>query len=192
MIVTRDAAVAERCRLMRLHGINRDPYERYASPKMSCHYEVVAPGYKYNMTDLAASLGIHQLKKAWTFQRRREQMAGVYDEALRGLPLVIPPSAPAGDIHSRHLYVVRIQPEALVSRDRFIEQMRERGIGCSVHFIPLHLHPYWRDCYGLKPHDFPHALSLYEQAVSLPLYTKMTDSDQERVIEAVKTILGDG
>jgi len=190
MIVTRDAAVAERCRLMRLHGINRDPYERYATPKPTCHYEVMAPGFKYNMTDLAASLGIHQLKKAWSFQRRRKEMAGIYDEAFRGLPLAIPPPAPDGDIHSRHLYVVRILPEAPVSRDRFIELMVEQGIGCSVHFIPLHLHPYWRDRYDLKPRDFPHALCLYEQAVSLPLYTKMTEADQERVIGVVRKILG--
>jgi dTDP-4-amino-4,6-dideoxygalactose transaminase len=192
MIVTKDPAIAERCRLMRLHGISQDAFERYHSPRPTWQYEVVAPGYKYNMTDLAASLGIHQLKKSWAFRTRREEMAGLYDESFRGLPLITPPRAPAGDIHAWHLYVVRILPEAPVSRDRFIELMAEEGIGCSVHFIPLHLHPYWRDRYGLRPDDFPHALNLYRQAVSLPLYTKMTHSDQERVIEGVKKILGDG
>jgi dTDP-4-amino-4,6-dideoxygalactose transaminase len=192
MLVTRDPAIAERCRIMRLHGISRDAFDRYTSPKPSWHYEVVAPGYKYNMTDLAASIGIHQLNKAWSFQKRRAEMAAIYDEAFRELPLVTPPHTLAGDIHAWHLYVVQILPDAPVSRDRFIELMAEQGIGCSVHFIPLHLHPYWRNRYDLKPDDFPHALNLYRKAVSLPLYTKMSDEDQERVIKAVSKILGHG
>jgi dTDP-4-amino-4,6-dideoxygalactose transaminase len=141
------------------------------------------------MTDLAASLGIHQLRKAHAFQARRAELAARYTEAFEGLPLTRPPDAPAGDVHAWHLYVVRLQDEARVSRNRFIEQMAESGIGCSVHFIPLHLHPYWRDRYGLKPEDFRNALLTYQRAVSLPLYTRMRREDQERVVDAVRDIL---
>ena len=190
MVVTRDSEVAKRCRIMRLHGISRDAFDRYTSTKPSWHYEVVAPGCKYNMTDLAASLGIHQLKKAWVFQKKREAMAMRYDEAFGDLPIILPPKAPAGDMHAWHLYVIRLTDDAPVTRDRFIERMAEKGIGCSVHFIPLHLHPYWRDRYNLKPEDFPHAQHAYEHVVSLPLYTKMTNEDQKRVIQAVKELLG--
>ena len=190
MIVTRDPELAKRCRTMRLHGISRDAFDRYTSTKPAWHYEVVAPGYKYNMTDIAASLGIHQLRKANLFQQKRQAMVARYDEALQGLPLLLPPHGPAGDIHAWHLYVVRLTDAAPVNRDRFIELMAEQGIGCSVHFIPLHLHPYWRDRYSLKSEDFPHALHTYERAVSLPLYTKMETGDQERVIRAVQEILG--
>ena len=189
MIVTKDPEVADRCRIMRLHGISHDAFDRYTSPKASWYYEVVAPGYKYNMTDLAASLGIHQLRKAHAFQARRAELAARYDEAFEGLPLTRPPGAPVGDAHAWHLYVIRLQDAAGISRDRFIEQMAEKGIGCSVHFIPLHLHPYWRDRYGLKPEDFPNALHAYQRAVSLPLYTRMRREDQERVIDAVHGIL---
>ena len=119
-------------------------------------------------------------------------MAAQYDEAFKDLPLILPPKAPAGDIHAWHLYVIRLKDEVKVSRNRFIELMAEKGIGCSVHFIPLHIHPYWRDRYQLKPEDFPNALHAYEKAVSLPIYTKMTELDQERVVEAVKSILGNG
>lgn len=189
MLVTRNPEIAKRCRIMRLHGISRDAFDRYTSTKPSWHYEVVAPGFKYNLTDIAASLGIQQLKKAWRFQKRREEMAANYDEALKGLPLALPPKPPSGDVHSWHLYVIRLGDEVKVSRDRFIEMMAEKGIGCSVHFIPLHLHPYWRDTYNLQPNDFPSALNVYEKAVSLPLYTKMTAADQIRVITAVREIL---
>ncbi|HXE95881.1 MAG TPA: DegT/DnrJ/EryC1/StrS family aminotransferase [Dongiaceae bacterium] len=189
MIVTRDPELAKRCRIMRLHGISRDAFDRYTSTKPAWHYEVVAPGCKYNMTDVAASLGIHQLKKAWSFQKKRESMAAYYDEAFQDLPIILPPKALAGDTHAWHLYVIRLTNDAPVSRDRFIELMAEKGVGCSVHFIPLHLHPYWRDRYNLKPEDYPNALEAYERAVSLPLFTKMNDTDQQRVIAAVSEIL---
>lgn len=189
MVVTRNPDIAARCRIMRLHGISRDAFDRYTSTKPAWHYEVVAPGFKYNMTDLAASMGIHQLKKAWAFQERRQSMAERYDRKLAGLPVTLPPHPDQGDVHAWHLYVMQLQSSAGMPRDQFIEKMSKRGIGCSVHFIPLHLHPYWRDAYKLKPEDFPNALAVYQSAVSLPLYTKMTDDDQARVIEAIKEIL---
>lgn len=190
MVVTRNPELAKRCRIMRLHGISRDAFDRYTSTKPAWHYEVVAPGCKYNMTDLASSLGIHQLKKAWLFRECRATMAFRFDAAFEGLPIILPPKAPAGNTHAWHLYVIRLTDAAAISRDRFIELMAEKGVGCSVHFIPLHLQPYWRERYNLKPEDFPHALHAYERAVSLPLYTKMTNDDQEMVIRAVKEILG--
>jgi dTDP-4-amino-4,6-dideoxygalactose transaminase len=174
---------------MRLHGIDRDAFDRYTSNRPSWHYEIVAPGFKYNMTDLAASLGIPQLKKAWKFQRRRAEIAAYYDRAFETLPVILPPKAPFSDVHSGHLYVIRLRDTATVSRDRFIELMAARGIGCSVHFIPLHLHPYWANRYRLKPSHFPEALKAYQRAVSLPLYTKMREEDQKRVVAAVQEIL---
>jgi len=189
MVVTRNPEVAKRCRVMRLHGISRDVFDRYTSAKPAWHYEIVSPGYKYNMTDVAASIGIHQLKKIWSFRERRAQMTERYDEAFADLPVILPPKAPGSDVHAWHLYVLRLGDAASISRDRFIEVMSERGIGCSVHFIPLHLHPYWRERYTLKPEDYPYALQVYEKAVSLPLYTKMNDKDQERVISAAREIL---
>ncbi|MDA8387742.1 MAG: DegT/DnrJ/EryC1/StrS family aminotransferase [Nitrospiraceae bacterium] len=189
MIVTRDPAMAARCRVMRLHGISRDAFDRYRAETPSWRYEVVAPGFKYNMGDLAASIGIRQLEKVWRFHRIRSKMAARYNEAFGDLPVVLPPRARLGDVHAWHLYVIRLADGAGVHRDRFIEMMAEKGIGCSVHFIPLHLHPYWRGKYGLQPGDFPNALHAYERAVSLPMYTKMTADDQERVIRAVGDIL---
>ena len=189
MVVCRDADIAKRCRLMRLHGINRDAFDRYTSNKPSWYYEIVAPGFKYNLSDVASAMGIHQLRKADVFQLKRQQMADRYSAELSDLPLLLPPDAPAGDLHAWHLYVLRLSDAATVSRDEFIQAMFERGIGCSVHFIPLHLHPYWRDTYKLQPSDFPKALDSFQRAVSLPLYTKMTSDDQTRVIHAVRTIL---
>jgi len=190
MVVTRDAAVAARCRVMRLHGISRDAFDRYVSTKPSWQYDVVAPGYKYNLTDVAASIGIHQLRKAGTFQARRAAIAARYDAAFSGLPVILPPHAPNGDVHSWHLYVLRLKDDAPVDRNTFIEQMAAQGIGCSVHFIPLHLQPYWRDAYRLRPEHFPNAYCSYQTAVSLPIYTRMGDADVDRVIAAVVRILG--
>lgn len=191
MIVTRNAEYAKRCRTMRLHGIDRDAFDRYTSNKPSWYYEIVAPGFKYNLTDIASSIGIHQLKKAWLFQKKRQQMANVYDEAFKDLPIVLPPQAKEGDTHAWHLYVLRLQRGLKLTRDEFIQRMVEKGIGCSVHFIPLHLHPYWSETYNLKPNDYPNALANFEQAVSLPIYTKMTEDDQQRVIQAVKEVLAE-
>lgn len=189
MIVTRDPELAKRCRTMRLHGINRDAFDRYTSKKPAWYYEVVAPGFKYNLTDIASAIGIHQLKKADKFQKRREDMAMKYNNALKELDLVFPPQAEAGDLHSWHLYVLRLGKSVKITRDDFIQKMSDLGVGCSVHFIPLHLQPYWKETYKLSPSDFPNALANFERAVSLPLYTKMTDADQDRVIEAVKKVI---
>lgn len=190
MLVTRDAALAQRARVMRLHGINRDAFDRFTAKVPSWYYEIVAPGFKYNMTDIAAALGLHQLKRLPGFQKRREAIAQRYLDAFADLPLVLPPLPIEGDTHSWHLFVLRLADEADVSRDEFIENMFARGIGCSVHYVPLHQHPYWRDRYGLTPEMFPQSQKAYERTVSIPLYTAMTDVQVERVIVAVRQSLG--
>lgn len=189
MIVTRNAELANRCRVMRLHGISRDVFDRYTSTKPAWRYEVIAPGFKYNMTDVAAAMGIHQLHKVRRFQTRRQEMADRYDRELADLPLLLPPHPQPGDLHAWHLYVLRLSPHAPVARDEFIQKMSDRGIGCSVHFIPLHLHPYWYETYELNPESFPQALRAFSGAVSIPLYTKMSDDDQTRVIQTMREIL---
>jgi dTDP-4-amino-4,6-dideoxygalactose transaminase len=189
MLVTRDAALAARAKVMRLHGINRDAFDRFSATVPSWYYEVTAPGFKYNLTDIAASLGIHQLKRLPAFQAHREQLAAQYNTALAGLPLLLPPAAPVGDVHAWHLYVVRLLPSAGVARDVFIQRLYAAGIGCSVHYIPLHLQPYWRDRYHLTPKMFEHSQQAYEAMVSLPLYTRMTAADVQRVVQAIKHAL---
>ncbi|UXD87939.1 DegT/DnrJ/EryC1/StrS family aminotransferase [Thalassolituus hydrocarboniclasticus] len=190
MVVTRDAELAKRCRIMRLHGISRDAFDRYTSTKPAWFYEIVAPGFKYNMPDIAAAIGIHQLKRLPAFQLKRNDMAGFYNQEFSGVPLVLPALPGNGSEHAWHLYPIRLKPEAGIARDEFIQKMADEGIGCSVHFIPLHLQPYWRDTYSLTPEVFPNAHAAYETEVSLPLYTKMTYSDQQRVVRAVKKVLG--
>jgi dTDP-4-amino-4,6-dideoxygalactose transaminase len=189
MLVTRDEALAKRARTMRLHGMSRDAFDRFTAKVPSWYYEIVAPGFKYNLTDIAAAMGIHQLRKARTFQQQREHVARRYDQALAGLPLLTPPRAADGDQHAWHLYSLRLGDEAGIARDRFIELLFEDGIGCSVHYIPLHLHPYWRERYGLRAEDFPHSQHAYERMLSLPIYTRMGDAEVDRVVHAVRAAL---
>ncbi|AOG24167.1 DegT/DnrJ/EryC1/StrS family aminotransferase [Acidovorax sp. RAC01] len=190
MAVTRDAALAQRMRVMRLHGMNRDAFDRFTSKTPAWYYEVVAPGFKYNMTDVAAAMGVQQLARLPQFVRRREQLAQRYHAALASLPLVLPATAPAGDVHAWHLYVVRLAPHARLGRDALIQGLSDQGIGTSVHYVPLHRHPYWRDRYQLTPGQFPHADAAYQGMVSLPLFTAMSDADQDRVIAALHALLG--
>jgi dTDP-4-amino-4,6-dideoxygalactose transaminase len=188
MLVTRNAELARRARVMRLHGMNRDAFDRFTATVPSWYYEIIAPGFKYNLTDIAAALGIHQLKRLPAFQARREQIAQAYNEAFADLPLILPPQPIDGDVHSWHLYVLRLADDCDVERDVFIERMYAAGIGCSVHYIPLHLHPYWRDRYDLRAEQFPHSQKAFERMLSIPLYTAMSDADVQRVIAAVRAI----
>lgn len=186
MLVTRNPAIAKRARVMRLHGMSRDAFDRFTAKTPSWYYEIVAPGFKYNMTDIAASLGIHQLKKAHSFQRKRAHIAALYDELLAGLPIIRPPHAAEADIHSWHLYVIQLDETAQVGRDQLVERMFAQGIGCSVHYIPLHLHPYWRDKYRLTSAMFPVSQRIYEHTLSLPMYSRMTDADVARAVSAIR------
>ncbi len=189
MVVTRDAALAQRVKVMRLHGINRDAFDRFTAKVPSWYYEIVAPGFKYNLTDIAAALGIHQLRRARAFQVQRQLLAEAYDTALAGLPLLRPPGPQAGDQHAWHLYVVRLTDAAPITRDVFIERLYAAGIGCSVHYIPLHVQPYWRERYGLHAESFPHSQHAFERLVSLPIYTRMTVADVQRVAQAAAAAL---
>ncbi len=189
MVVTRDPALARRVRLMRIHGISQDAFARYTSRTPAWFYEVVAAGFKYNLTDIASAIGLGQLRKIDRFLARRRQLAASYNGALAGLPLRLPPDAPAGSTHAWHLYVVRLTDGAHIGRDELIGELSARGIGTSVHFIPLHRQPYWRDTCSLTPQQFPVAEASYHAMLTLPLYTKMTDADQARVIDAVRELV---
>jgi len=189
MLVTRDAALAKRAQIMRLHGMSRDAFDRFTATVPSWYYEIVAPGFKYNLTDIAAALGIHQLKKAHAFAQHRATIAARYNAAFADLPVITAPEAALGQIHPWHLYVLRLRPEAGMGRDAFIERLFAQGIGCSVHYIPLHLQPYWRDRYQLQAKNFPASQQAYEQMLSLPIYSLMGQADVERVIAAVRGLL---
>ena len=190
MLVTRDAALARRAKVMRLHGMSRDAFDRFTAKVPSWAYEIVAPGFKYNLTDIAAALGLQQLKKAQAFQQARQRIAEAYDAAFAGLPVITPPVAPAGEMHAWHLYPLRLADGAPIDRDTLIERLFARGIGCSVHYIPLHRHPYWRERYALRAEDFPHSDAAYRRMLSLPIYTRMQPADVQRVIDAVRAELG--
>ncbi|MEY2874858.1 MAG: hypothetical protein RLZZ373_2229, partial [Pseudomonadota bacterium] len=174
---------------MRLHGINRDAFDRFTAKVPSWYYEIVAPGFKYNLTDIAAAMGLHQLKRLQDFQAKRARFAALYDELLADLPLVLPPKPVGGDLHSWHLYVLRLTDDAPIGRDALIEALYAAGIGCSVHYIPLHQHPYWRERYDLQASDFPHSQRAYERMLSVPLYTRMTEDDVQRVAAALRRAL---
>jgi len=189
MIVTRDGVLAERMKVMRLHGINRDAFDRFQSKTPAWYYEVVAPGFKYNLTDIAASIGLVQLRKLPRFLERRQYLAARYHEALSTLPLICPAMPSAGEVHAWHLYVVRLRSSARIPRDALVQRLSESGIGTSVHYVPLHRQPYWRDRYRLLPEMFPNSDAAYQSMVSIPLFTAMTDKDQDRVIAALQEAL---
>ncbi|MBE7324822.1 DegT/DnrJ/EryC1/StrS aminotransferase family protein [Nocardioides sp. Y6] len=186
MVVSRNAEVTDRIKVMRLHGISRDAFDRYRSSVPSWQYEVIAPGYKYNLTDPAAAMGRVQLARAREMRDRRAAIAARYDEAFADTDLQLPDHGPEGTLHAWHLYVVRV-PQG-DDRDGFIRAMSERGIGTSVHFIPLHKHPYWRDRGALTDDQFPQASAEFERVVSLPVFSSMTDAQVERVVEAVTAL----
>lgn len=189
MVVTRNADLAARMKIMRLHGMNRDAFDRFVSRKPAWYYEVVAPGFKYNLTDIAAAMGVEQLAKLPRFLLRRQYLAARYNAALETLPLILPADASPGDVHSWHLYVVRLRDDVLMARDDVIQALSDQGIGTSVHYVPLHRHPYWRDRYGLEPEMFPEADAAYQRMLSIPLFTAMSDADQDRVIAALNEVL---
>jgi dTDP-4-amino-4,6-dideoxygalactose transaminase len=189
MVVTRNAELAKRMRMMRLHGISRDAFDRYVSRTPAWFYEVVAAGYKYNLTDIASAIGIQQLRKIDRFAQRRKQLALRYHEALAGLPLRLPAMPAPGDTHAWHLYVVRLAADAGIARDDLIQRLSERGIGTSVHFIPLHRQPFWRASCNLSSLRFPVAEAAYQSILSLPLYTKMSDADQDKVVRVLHELL---
>jgi dTDP-4-amino-4,6-dideoxygalactose transaminase len=189
MVCTEDAARAERCRVMALHGVSKDAWKRYTA-EGSWYYEIIAPGYKYNMTDIAAAMGLAQLSKAERMWERRREIARRYSAAFGELPELQTPHDRADCQHAWHLYMLRLHPDRLrIDRSQLIEELKRRGIGCSVHFIPLHLHPYYRDTYGYRPEDFPVAYREYRREISLPIYSRMSDGDVQHVIDCVGDVV---
>ncbi|MDR0479638.1 MAG: DegT/DnrJ/EryC1/StrS family aminotransferase, partial [Burkholderiaceae bacterium] len=164
-------------------------FERFQSRTPAWYYEIVAPGFKYNLTDVAAALGRVQLARLPGFVQRRQQLAARYRQALAELPLILPADAPAGDLHAWHLYVIRLADRASVTRDAVIQALSDAGIGASVHYVPLHRQPYWRDRYGLKPEQFPVAEEAYQRMVSIPLFTAMSDAEQDHIIATLRAIV---
>lgn len=189
MITTDDPDWADRIRRMSLHGLSRDAWKRYTN-QGSWYYEIVAPGFKYNLTDMAAALGLSQLQKADRFWKARERYAALYAEGFRDLPEIEPLGIHADVQHAWHLYVIQLDLDRVaLTREAFIERLQQRQIGCSVHFIPLHLHPYYRDAWGYRAEEFPVAGRAFHRMVSLPLYSKMSDRDIQRTIDAVREIV---
>jgi dTDP-4-amino-4,6-dideoxygalactose transaminase len=188
MITTADDALAARMRMLALHGMSRDAWKRYTETG-SWYYEVVEPGYKDNMTDIQAAMGIHQLRALDGFLARRREIAARYDAAFADLEEIILPQRRPGRTHTYHLYPIRLAEGIGWNRAQFMEALRARRIGASVHFIPLHRHPYYQKTYGYSPNQFPVAEKVYSGLLSLPLYPVMTNSDVEDVVEAVRAIV---
>ena len=188
-MLTGDAEFLDRARVVSLHGMSRDAWKRYERGG-NWFYEVVVPGFKYNMTDIQAALGLWQLRKLAGFQERRRAVVRLYDEAFgQNDALELPARRPDVE-HAWHLYVLRLRPGALrIHRDEFIEELRQRNIGTSVHFIPIHVHPFYRDKYHYQPDSFPVAYGNYQRMLSLPLNPRLADGDVRDVIEAVLDVV---
>lgn len=185
MVTTEQPDVADRIRMMSLHGLSRQAWSRYEAGG-SWAYDIVAPGYKYNLTDVAAAMGLVQLERSQEMLGRRREIALAYSRAFGANPELECPTVPPRTNSAWHLYVLRLHSAlAETSRDNAVDELAKRGVGTSVHFIPLHLHSYYRDKYQFEPTDFPVALSEYERALSLPIFSAMTDDEVAGVIEAV-------
>ncbi|MBA3872235.1 MAG: DegT/DnrJ/EryC1/StrS family aminotransferase [Anaerolineae bacterium] len=188
MITTNNDEWADRCRIMRLHGISKDAWKRYSS-EGSWQYDIIAPGFKYNLTDMASALGLVQLDKLDTMMARRRDIAHTYDMAFSNHPALEKPICTEYSDHAYHLYILKLKLDALtIDRATFIQTLRNRNIGVSVHWIPLHMHPYYVQTYDYRPEDYPIASDIGMRVISLPIYSKMVDMDIEDVISAVLDI----
>jgi dTDP-4-amino-4,6-dideoxygalactose transaminase len=188
-LLTDSEQVAEEVERLALHGLSVGAWQRFSDVHFK-HYEVVRPGYKYNMTDVQAAVGLHQLPRLDDWIDRRAELWERYDELLTGLPLQTPPPPEPGTRHARHLYQVLLEPGAPLSRDGLLDGLAELKIGTGVHYRGVHLHPYYRDRYELVPEQFPVATGISERTLSLPLSPKVTDADQEDVVAALRELLG--
>jgi dTDP-4-amino-4,6-dideoxygalactose transaminase len=190
-VATRDEKLASDVALLRFHGMDREAWNRFGK-KGSQHYEIIAPGYKYNMMDIQAALGLHQLKQLDGFIKRRTELALRYHERLKDWPQLTLTTAPAyAHLHAWHLYTPLVNPgKAGMDRDAFMLAMKERNIGTGLHYRAVHLYPYYRENFGFKRGDFPHAETISDRIVSLPLFPLMTDADQDRVIAAMAGLFG--
>ncbi|WGD87734.2 DegT/DnrJ/EryC1/StrS family aminotransferase [Bacillus subtilis] len=190
MLTTDDEELADKIRVLSLHGMSKAAWNRYSS-NGSWYYEVESPGYKMNMFDLQAALGLHQLKRLDDMQKRREEIAGRYQTAFQQIPGLITPFVHDDGRHAWHLYVLQVDDKkAGVTRSEMITALKDKyNIGTSVHFIPVHIHPYYQKQFGYKEADYPNAMNYYKRTLSLPLYPSMSDDDVDDVIEAVRDIV---
>ncbi len=188
MAVTDDAALADRMRLMSLHGLSQDAWERYSGGK-TWDYRIVAPGFKYNLTDVAAAIGIHQLARAEVMRLEREGVARRYTEAFRAVSELETPAEDSNRIHSWHLYPIRLRLDRLsIDRNVFMDRLKDAGIGCSVHWRPLHLHPYYQSAFGWSREEFPVSTELWERLISLPIFPGMREEEVQFVIRTVQNL----
>ena len=187
-LVTENPEIAAQVERLALHGLSLGAWQRFSDVGFR-HYEVVNPGFKFNMTDVQAALGLHQLPRLDDWIELRGEQWERYDELLAGLPLETPPPPEPGTKHARHLYQVLLDPDAGLERDELLSALSERNIGTGVHYRGVHLHPFYRDKYGLRPEDFPVANAISERTVSLPLSPKVTESDQHDVVSALRELL---
>ncbi len=192
LVATSNAGLAARMKTLALHGLTSDAWMRFSDEGYR-HYACVFPGYKYNMMDLQAAIGLHQLDRVDRWQERRRELWNRYDRAFAGLPVRTPPAPPdePGTTHARHLYTLLIdRDEAGIDRDTLMRRLHELGVGSGVHYVGVHLHPYYRDRFGYEPEDFPNATRISERTLSIPFSPKLTDAEAERVIESVRSALG--
>ncbi len=188
MATTRDPGLGERMRMMSLHGLSHDAWGRF-SKGGNWDYRILAPGFKYNLTDMAAALGIHQLARAEEMRLAREAIVFRYLKSFQDVEALELPPVPDDRIHSWHLFPVKLRLAKLtIDRNGFIAELKESGVGCSVHWRPLHLHPYYAETFGWRPEDLPAATAVWERLISLPLFPAMTDAELEYVVAVVKGI----
>jgi dTDP-4-amino-4,6-dideoxygalactose transaminase len=187
-VATEDRRVAAEIERLALHGLSHGAWQRFSDAGFR-HYEVVEPGFKYNMTDIQAAVGLHQLPRLDAWIDRRAELWQRYDELLAGLPLETPPPAESGTRHARHLYQVLLSDDSGLTRDEVLDGLTARRIGAGVHYLGVHLHPYYRDKYGLHPEAFPIATDISRRTISLPLSPKVTEADQDDVAEALTELL---
>ena len=188
MAVTDDEKLAGRMRQMSLHGLSHDAWKRFAG-NHAWDYRIVAPGFKYNLTDIAAAIGIHQLSRAEELRCERQRIARFYRERLADLSQFDLPPDPADRIHSWHLFPIRLRLDRLsIDRNEFMVRLRERGVGCSVHWRPLHLHPYYEETFSWRPGHLPVASQQWPKLISLPLFPGMRQEEQEHVVKVVREL----
>lgn len=189
MVTTNNKDFADKIKIYALHGMSQDAWKRYSDDGYK-HYEIIYPGFKYNMTDMQASLGIHQLKRIATFDKKRQKIWNLYDASFKDLPVELPAPFSKDIHHNKHLYTLLIDKKKCgINRDAFMQELHRRGIGTGVHFLPVHLHKYYRERFGYKAGDYPNAEYIGARTVSLPLSAKLSQLDVNRVIEAVREVI---
>jgi dTDP-4-amino-4,6-dideoxygalactose transaminase len=189
MVTTNKEVWADKVKMYGLHGLSKDAWRRY-SDKGFVHYQVIFPGYKYNMMDIQASLGLHQMKRVDQYQKRRKEIWEIYNKAFSSLAVTCPTKPEKNTVHAKHLYTLLIDTEKVnKTRDKVQQELHQLNIGTGIHFISLHLHDYYRKTYGYKPDDFPNAQWISERTLSLPLSAKLTNDDVEDVIRTLERVL---